>query len=92
MHTETLFTLEDLRKRWQWSKGKIRNARRHELPPRFQPPNTRLVRYRPSDILAFEEAHTEKRDYNEEHRSSSKASFAGARRRRRDAVRKDGRS
>jgi len=57
MTTEKLLTLADLAERWQCGMGKLRNARPQDLPPRFKPPRTRLVRFRLADVIAFEEEH-----------------------------------
>jgi hypothetical protein len=54
---------DDLAARWGCKKSTIRNARPENLPARFVRPGSRLVLYPLMEVIAFEKAHFEPRDY-----------------------------
>lgn len=53
---DVLLTYEDLARRWKCSLSRLYNAPPHLLPPRVKLPGSRLVRFRPRDVVAFEGA------------------------------------
>lgn len=50
-------TLKDLARRWRRSLSSLRQAGRHELPPVFQPPGSRLLLFHIADVEKFERQH-----------------------------------
>lgn len=66
MPDKIFLTNDDLAARWGCKESTIRNARPKDLPARFVRPRSRLVRYHIDEVIAFERAHFEPRDYNAE--------------------------
>jgi len=52
--------------RWLCAESSLTNARPEDLPARLKRPNSRLVIFPMSEILAFERAYTAARDYEAE--------------------------
>ena len=61
--TYQFLTFIDLAARWQCSASRLRNARPEDLPARVKLPGSRLARFPLEEVIAFEKANTEARDY-----------------------------
>lgn len=77
MTDKPFLNTEDLADRWSCKESTIRNARPEDLPARFVRPGGRLVLYPLAEVVAFEEAHFEPRDYAAERDAGLSRSLGG---------------
>lgn len=63
MSDKAFLTYQDLADRWGCTPSSLRNARPEDLPARLKRPGSRLVLFPLSEVIAFEKANTEPRDY-----------------------------
>jgi hypothetical protein len=75
MYDKPFLNTEELAERWGIKVSTLRNARPEQLPARFVRPGSRQALYPMSEILPFERAHTESRDYEAERALGAKPVF-----------------
>lgn len=66
MYDKPFLNTKELAERWGIKESTLHNARPEQLPARFVRPGSRLALYPLAEILPFERAHTEARDYEAE--------------------------